>query len=53
MGSLTWEIESIVKSALQNNPDPGAGPPGRLFVPVSVRPQVLKWGWICLGLSSN
>lgn len=44
VGSLTWDIESVVKTALQNDPGPGGGPPGCLFVPVSVHSQVLKWG---------
>lgn len=41
---MTWEIKSVVKTALQNDPGPGGGPPGCLFVPVSARSQVLKWG---------
>ena len=43
IGSLTWEIEALVRTALQTDPDPGGGPQGRLFVPVSVRSQVLQW----------
>lgn len=33
----------MVKTALQTNSDPGGGPQGRLFVPVSVRPQLFQW----------
>ena len=44
VGSLTWEIEFVVKTALQNDPGPWGGPLGRLFGPVSVCSQVLKWG---------
>ena len=41
--SLTWEIESVVQDALRTQPDPGGGPPGRLFVPPPARSQVLQW----------
>ena len=35
IGSLTWEIEYLVRTALLTNPDPGGGgPQGCLFVPV-------------------
>lgn len=44
IGAATWEIEKDVRTALQHQPDPGNGPPGRLFVPLSVRPSVLQWG---------
>ena len=40
---VTWEIESIVQRALQQDPDPGGGPPSRLFVPGAVRSEVLQW----------
>ncbi len=44
IGAAIWEIEGEVRTALQNQPDPGNAPPGRLFVPLSVRPSVLQWG---------
>ena len=44
VASVTWEIRSIVQEAQQTEPDPGNGPPNRLFVPKSVRSQVLCWG---------
>uniref|UniRef100_A0A672F8Z2 Gypsy retrotransposon integrase-like protein 1 n=1 Tax=Salarias fasciatus TaxID=181472 RepID=A0A672F8Z2_SALFA len=43
LASLTWEIEGQVRDALNQHPDPGNGPPGTLFVPDSVRSQVLQW----------
>lgn len=44
LGAITWEIESVIKQAQQTEPDPGNGPPNRLFVPNSVRSQVIQWG---------
>ena len=44
LGSLTWEIEAEVTQALETEPDPGAGPPNRLFVPTRLRAKVLSWG---------
>ncbi|KAK2906403.1 hypothetical protein Q8A73_010346 [Channa argus] len=43
LGALTWEIEQTVRTAQQQEPDPGTGPPGLLFVPSQVRSQVLQW----------
>ena len=31
--------QALVRTALQTDPDPGGGPQGRLFVPVSVAPR--------------
>lgn len=42
IGAVLWKIEEV-KSAILNDPGPGNGPPGRLFVPEAVRPAVLKW----------
>ena len=44
LATITWEIESRVLQAQTQQPDPGSGPPNRLFVPDSVRSQVLEWG---------
>lgn len=44
VAAVTWEIESIIRDAQQAQPDPGNGPPNRLFVPDSARSQVLQWG---------
>lgn len=41
---LQWELERVVREALAREPDPGGGPAGRLFVPLSARAQVLQWG---------
>lgn len=43
VAALTWEIERTITRALQTEPDPGNGPPNRLFVPESVRSEVLQW----------
>jgi len=44
VAAVTWEIETLVKQAQVNQPDPGNGPPNRLFVPDSTCSQVLQWG---------
>ncbi len=44
MASIQWGIETAVKRAQQQHPDPGNSPPGRLFVPNSMRSDVLQWG---------
>lgn len=41
IGELPWEIESAVWQ--HTEPDPGTGPPDRLYVPSSVQAQVLQW----------
>ncbi|KAK7883236.1 hypothetical protein WMY93_029410 [Mugilogobius chulae] len=33
----------VIEEAQRTQPDPGHGPPGKTFVPDSVRSQVLKW----------
>ncbi|KAK2912287.1 hypothetical protein Q8A73_006400 [Channa argus] len=43
LGALTWEIQRTVRTAQQQEPNPGTGPPGLLFVPSRVRSQVLQW----------
>ncbi len=43
IASISWEIESQIKQAQLQQPDPGNGPPGHLFVPDSVHSQVLQW----------
>ena len=44
IAAVTWEIESLIREAQVTEPDPGNGPPNRLFVPSAVRSQVLVWG---------
>ena len=46
VATLTWEVESAVREAQLEEPDPGTGPANRMFVPVSVRSQVLQWGHV-------
>ncbi len=41
---VTWEIESKVRSALQGVTPPSDCPPSRLFVPESLRSDVIQWG---------
>ena len=43
LATLVWEIEATVTRAQRHQPDPGTGPPNRLFVPDSVRSKVLLW----------
>ena len=44
VGVITWGVESVVRMAQRTQPDPGGGSPNCLFVPTTVRGQVLKWG---------
>uniref|UniRef100_A0A4W5JRV3 Gypsy retrotransposon integrase-like protein 1 n=1 Tax=Hucho hucho TaxID=62062 RepID=A0A4W5JRV3_9TELE len=44
MSTLTWEIESRVKSALEGVTPPSGCPPSRLFVPEGLWSEVLRWG---------
>ncbi|KAJ8012505.1 hypothetical protein DPEC_G00043520 [Dallia pectoralis] len=36
-------VEEVVRTAHQQDPGPGNGPPGRLFVPEEARASVLHW----------
>ena len=40
---VIWGIETTVRQALQQDPDPGGGPPTCLFVPAAARSEVLQW----------
>lgn len=40
VAAVTWHIEEEVRAAQLNQPDPGNGPPERLFVPDAVRSSV-------------
>ena len=44
MRVVTWGLESAVRAAQRAHPVPAGGPRNRLFVPESVRGQVLLWG---------
>lgn len=43
VAAVSWEIKNTIKDAQKTQPDPGLGPPDRLFVPDSVRSEVLQW----------
>ena len=43
VGAVSWPIESVVKQAHGESPAPSGCPQNRLFVPVSVRSQVIHW----------
>ncbi|KAI2646401.1 Transposon Tf2-6 polyprotein [Labeo rohita] len=40
----SWEVESKVKTALHGVTPPAGCPPNRLFVPESLRSEVIQWG---------
>lgn len=40
---ITWKIMDEVQATQQAQPDPGNGPPGKLFVPSIVKTKVLQW----------
>lgn len=40
---ILWDLESSIRKAHQQHPDPGNGPSGSLFVPNSMRSDVLQW----------
>uniref|UniRef100_A0A8C7YA87 Gypsy retrotransposon integrase-like protein 1 n=1 Tax=Oryzias sinensis TaxID=183150 RepID=A0A8C7YA87_9TELE len=43
LGALSWQLERDIKAAQAREPDPGSGPPNRLYVPRAVRSQALQW----------
>ena len=44
VGAALFDVESQVLRAQSREPGPGNGPSNCLFVPTSVRPEVLTWG---------
>ncbi|KAI2667850.1 Transposon Tf2-9 polyprotein [Labeo rohita] len=44
LSTLTWEVKSKVKTALQGVTPPVGCPPNRLFVPEELRSEVIQWG---------
>ncbi|KAL6480093.1 hypothetical protein MHYP_G00111260 [Metynnis hypsauchen] len=44
LAPLRWELETAIREAQQREPEPGGGPPGKLYVPTPVQQQVLWWG---------
>ncbi len=47
VSTLTWEIESKVRTALEGVTPPPGCPPNRLFVPERLRSDVTRWGHGC------
>lgn len=43
VGAVTWPIEAQVKRASGESPKPSGCPSDRLFVPISMRSQVIHW----------
>ncbi len=43
VSAVTWEIESKVRTASQGVTPPPGCPPGRLFVPETLRSDVIRW----------
>ncbi|KAI2668694.1 Transposon Tf2-6 polyprotein [Labeo rohita] len=44
VSTLSWEVESKVKTALHGVTPPAGCPPNRLFVPEGLRSEVIQWG---------
>ncbi|XP_048027531.1 integrin alpha-M-like [Megalobrama amblycephala] len=44
VSSLTWEVESKVRTALEGVTPPPGCPQSRLFVPEGLRSDVIRWG---------
>ncbi len=44
LAGIQWDLETAVRKAQIHQPDPGNGPSGRLFVPNTIRSEVLQWG---------
>lgn len=43
VGSLSWELERLIRDAQRGEPDPGTGSPHCLYVPMAVCAQVIQW----------
>uniref|UniRef100_A0A8C6KLF6 Gypsy retrotransposon integrase-like protein 1 n=1 Tax=Nothobranchius furzeri TaxID=105023 RepID=A0A8C6KLF6_NOTFU len=43
LASITWDISQKVIEAQRTDPDPGNGPPQKLYVPQQVRGSVIHW----------
>ncbi|MCJ8732691.1 hypothetical protein PDJAM_G00214120 [Pangasius djambal] len=41
---LRWGLEEAIHTAFCQEPDLGGGPPGKLYVPLTIWPQALSWG---------
>nr|XP_054599305.1 uncharacterized protein LOC129163965 [Nothobranchius furzeri] len=43
VGAVAWDITRKVQEAQQTDPDPGTGPPQKLYVPTRVRGDLIHW----------
>lgn len=43
VGTLTWDIDNIIRLAQTSDPDPSSNPPGTRNVPKAVISKVLDW----------
>lgn len=43
VAAISWEINHMIREALESEPDPGGGGPNRVFVPQTVCSRVLQW----------
>uniref|UniRef100_A0A3B3XW38 Gypsy retrotransposon integrase-like protein 1 n=1 Tax=Poecilia mexicana TaxID=48701 RepID=A0A3B3XW38_9TELE len=43
IGALTWDIQREILEAQKLEPDPGSGPPNKIYVPSAVRSKLLHW----------
>ena len=44
IGQVAWAVKRRDREVSQETPIPAGGPPGRLYVPETVRAEVLDWG---------
>nr|XP_054592065.1 uncharacterized protein LOC107372597 isoform X3 [Nothobranchius furzeri] len=43
VGSISWDITNKVLEAQRHEPDPGTGPPHKIYVPSSTRGALIHW----------
>uniref|UniRef100_A0A8C6M5V1 Gypsy retrotransposon integrase-like protein 1 n=1 Tax=Nothobranchius furzeri TaxID=105023 RepID=A0A8C6M5V1_NOTFU len=43
VGAVDWDITKKVQDAQQTEPDPGTGPPHKVYVPTRVRGDLIHW----------
>uniref|UniRef100_A0A8C6Q666 Gypsy retrotransposon integrase-like protein 1 n=2 Tax=Nothobranchius TaxID=28779 RepID=A0A8C6Q666_NOTFU len=43
VGAVAWDITRKVQEAQQTEPDPGTGPPHKMYVPTRVRGDLIHW----------
>uniref|UniRef100_A0A6Q2Y968 Gypsy retrotransposon integrase-like protein 1 n=1 Tax=Esox lucius TaxID=8010 RepID=A0A6Q2Y968_ESOLU len=49
VGPIRWDIQDTIEEALLTDPAPPTCPPGKIYVPAAVRPQLLQWCHTSLG----